>query len=527
MANKKKKQPPSLRRQIIKWTSLGVLALLLIVPYILLPDMDLPGTDVSGPLRPIDPSQCKLLLDVTAYDTNLEERVFHQQIFDEVLTLIRQAETFVYLDFFLWNSWQGAVPEDHRKLATELADALIQRKEEKPDLLVLALTDPINRIYGNDEEPFYHELAKQGIPVVFTDLDRLPASNLAYTPFERAYIRPFSRLPVIRRWFDRRAVKNLFDLQGEKISRRQVVNLLNFRANHRKVVIADDAEGRMRVVVTSFNPADGSSAHSNIGLLLEGPVARDALSEELKCVAWSAERPGQVLEESPGEVQRLLDALTPKADVPDTVEEPAVDQPAAQWLSEGAIRARLLLMLGEAGPGDQVDIGIFYLSDRDVVRAIADAAYAGADVRMIIDANRDAFGRIKNGVPNRPVAAELMKRSGGTGNLEIRWADTHGEQYHTKVLSVMNPDTGKYQLLCGSTNWTRRNIQDLNLEANVFIRNVPELSEAFSEYFERAWGNTDGLSYTLDYDRVAEGGWTLLRKTWMYRIQEATGLSTF
>src|SRR5699024_12297064 len=47
----------------------------------------------------------------------------------------------------------------------------------------------------------------------------------------------------------------------------------------------------------------------------------------------------------------------------------------------------------------------------------------------IFDPDEDAFGRKKNGVPNRSVADELV----GAG-VDVRWCDTHGEQCHAKFL---------------------------------------------------------------------------------------------
>jgi phosphatidylserine/phosphatidylglycerophosphate/cardiolipin synthase-like enzyme len=199
-----------------------------------------------------------------------------------------------------------------------------------------------------------------------------------------------------------------------------------------------------------------------------------------------------------------------------------------QYLTEEAIRRRIITMLDQSGPGDDVRIAIFYLSDRAVVRAIKDAAAGGANVRVIIDPNRDAFGRKKNGVPNRPVAAELTAFAADrAAKLKVRWADTHGEQFHTKALCISNPGTGKCQLLCGSANWTRRNLQNLNLEANLYLTGHPEPVNTFAAYFDKAWANQGKLRYTTDYDTYAETGFSLFRKKLLYRFQEASGLSTF
>ncbi len=50
---------------------------------------------------------------------------------------------------------------------------------------------------------------------------------------------------------------------------------------------------------------------------------------------------------------------------------------------------------------------MFYLSERQIIKALIAAQQRGVQVRVLLDPNKDAFGREKNGIPNRQVAAEL------------------------------------------------------------------------------------------------------------------------
>ena len=50
-------------------------------------------------------------------------------------------------------------------------------------------------------------------------------------------------------------------LGTEPATVRSYLALPNFKANHRKVLVADEGE-RFRAVITSANPHDGSSRHS-------------------------------------------------------------------------------------------------------------------------------------------------------------------------------------------------------------------------------------------------------------------------
>ena len=51
------------------------------------------------------------------------------------------------------------------------------------------------------------------------------------------------------------------------MSLRSYLEMLNFKANHRKVFVADSADGPV-TIVSSANPHDASSAHSNVALLI-------------------------------------------------------------------------------------------------------------------------------------------------------------------------------------------------------------------------------------------------------------------
>ena len=158
------------------------------------------------------------------------------------------------------------------------------------------------------------------------------------------------------------------------------------------------------------------------------------------------------------------------------------------------------------------------------MQAFKEAIGRGAQVRLLLDVNRDAFGREKNGIPNRAVAAELMELE-KDGQVDVRWAATHGEQFHAKVLRIFGE---RQNILClGSANWTRRNLDNLNLEANLLFEDAPSIGAQFDAYFETLWANSAGFEESLPYADWAEEGWSLRWKTWLYRFQEWSGASTF
>ena len=103
----------------------------------------------------------------------------------------------------------------------------------------------------------------------------------------------------------------------------------------------------------------------------------------------------------------------------------------------------------------------------------------------------------------------------------MRWYDTQGEQFHTKLLAFHT--TGGTTLIGGSANLTRRNLGDYSLEADLVVRASDDLGVQASDYFERLWSNGDG-QFSVPYEAYADDSWV---KRVIYRLQEFTGLSSF
>ncbi|WP_161810044.1 phospholipase D-like domain-containing protein [Steroidobacter agaridevorans] len=459
-----------------------------------------PGTDVSSPLITAAASDVQFLYDLT---TALPDgkAVREQRIFDEVFDIIDQAQSFVIADFFLLNDMMGAADGVYRPLSRQLADRLLARKAANPALNILLITDPINDVYGGMPSPLLNELRAAGIEVVSTNLDRLRDSNAIYSALWRMFLQWWGNSP------DGGSMMNPFAPPGSPpITFRSWLALANFKANHRKVILADRADGTLTGMVTSANPHDGSSSHSNVGLRFNGALAQEIVNSERAVARFSGWR-GQLYAPAP---------IPPATEPADPVQ--------LQFLTEEAIRDHLVGAIDTTRNGDAVSIATFYLSDRKIVKSLLNSASRGAKVRLILDPNKDAFGREKDGVPNRPVASELVRRS--DEKIQVRWYRTHGEQFHTKLALVTHGDRLIASL--GSANLTRRNIGNYNLEANVAV----ELSAAsplgieLISYFDRLWNNDGppGTSFTAGF-----GAWKDddTGRYWRYRLMEATGLSTF
>jgi phosphatidylserine/phosphatidylglycerophosphate/cardiolipin synthase-like enzyme len=443
------------------------------------------GISFAGPPRPAH--HVEFLADLTYVDP-LGERRVDQRIFDEVFGIIRQARRLIVTDMFLYNDFQGDVREETRPLSAELTETLLEQKRRYPAIEITVISDPINTVYGGLPSAQLDRLSEAGIQVVLTRLERLRDSNPAYSSFWRLFIRPFGNGRI-------GTLPNPFG--GGRVSLRTYLHLLNFKANHRKVLVADAGNDYV-ALVTSANPHDGSSAHGNVAVRFRGAAALDLLETERAVVEFSG---GALkLEEGP------------------TSAEPS--DASIEVVTEGQIGRSLLEVIARIGPNEAIDAAVFYLSDRRVIEALREAQRRGAQVRVLLDPNKDAFGMKKNGVPNRPVAHELRK-----AGIPVRWCDTHGEQCHAKMM-LLRPRAGPDVLVLGSANFTRRNLKDLNLETNIVVR-APRSHAVMRDaraYFELAWGNDTERKFSVAYEHYQDESWF---KRMLYRISEASGIGTF
>ena len=441
------------------------------------------GMSVDGKFHQVD--NVEFLTDIT-YEKN-DKAVMEQQLFERTLQIIDEAKEVLVIDLFLYNDDYNHQKATYDNRAEQLTKALIEKRKEQPDMPIQVITDNVNSGYGSIYPQFFKDLATQNIEVLTTNLTPLRDSNPLYSSVWRSYLQWW---PVSTNGF----LPNLFNPDGDKMSVGAYLDLVNFKANHRKIVLNEQEA----MVISANVSHDGSSLHSNIGFVVKGAIVKD-------------------IYESENAILHMSDKKLPK-NISFVADEPAGDI-NVKLVTEGKIQQALTKTIKQAKAGDTLKIGVFYIAEREIIHALKDAAKRGVNIQMILDANRDAFGIKKNGVPNRPVAHELMKED----NITVRWYDTHGEQYHSKFLMLNQADT--FTAIGGSANFTRRNIDDYNLETDLYMTMPKEKETArdMNAYFERLWTNQDGI-YTVDYEEFADGS---LWKTAMYRIQEFTGLSTF
>ncbi len=443
------------------------------------------GLDFTGKLRH---AEVKFIADQTYLDAQGKQQQQHH-IFDEMLKMIDEAQTTIVLDMFLFNQEVGESTLLQRQLTQQLTETLILKHGVQPNIEIKVITDPINSVYGGVMPQHYQKLRAAGINVIETDLTPLRASNPLWSGFWYICCQGLGN-NVEKGW-----LPNPFG--DEKITLRSYFNLFNFKANHRKTLVVDTAQG-WKALVTSANPHDGSSRHSNVALIVTGNTAIDVLKTEQAVGRMS------------------------KGDIPMVIVgefEAEKSLPQVQLLTEEAIYQATLTLIKTAKPQQQIDLAMFYLSERQIVKALIAAHQRGVKLRVLLDPNKDAFGRQKNGIPNRQVASEL-----NAAGITVRWCNTQGEQCHSKM--IIKHDAAQAELILGSANFTARNLKNYNLESDLRVlgaAKAPVFNDA-NQYFDTAWSNLDGKNMSVAYSQYADESQL---KYALYRLMEWSGLSTF
>lgn len=445
------------------------------------------GLSVSAPLREAENLQ---LLDDRTFVAADGERVSDQRIFAEILRLIAQARQLVVVDMFLYNEFAGGT--GYRPLTEDLTGALLAARQRHADMPIVLITDPFNTLYGGLPAPHLDKLRHAGIEVVMSDVDKLPASNPFWSGLWHLCCRHIGN-STEGGWLPN-------PVGAGEVTLRSYLALLNFRANHRKTLVVDEGDS-WTGLVTSANPHDASSRHSNNALVFRGDAALDLLATEIPVLTFSGVEPMIAWPQPPVTRQNL-------------------DGPLIQVLTEGQIRDAVLELIDSSDKGDQLDMEMFYLAHRPIITSLQRASQRGVEVRALLDPNKDAFGREKGGIPNRQAGWDLH-----AAGIAVRWCATRGEQCHRKWIRLDRAD-GNSEAIIGSANFTRRNLDNLNLETNVRLvaeREQPIMRQA-RELFERNWRNPDAALYSQPYADFADHSrW----RYWVYRFMEFSGLSTF
>ncbi|MFF2912294.1 phospholipase D-like domain-containing protein [Paenibacillus sp. NPDC057934] len=450
-----------------------------------------PGLSYESPSYKVN--QVHFWYDLTHAD-GTENGSQEEQILPRILKIIEESRQFLVVDMFLFNNYTHK-GQYFPPISKMLTDKLLAQKAAYPEMEIVFITDEVNTNYNSAPNPLLEEMKAADITVIMTDVDKLRDSTPVYSAIWRTFIQWFGQSG--KGW-----IPNLMASNGPKITARSYLKLLNVKANHRKLIMNETT-----ALISSGNVHDASAYNSNIALEVQGPILADILQTEQAAAHLSGT--GPLLRKEPVFSQAN--------------EGNAEEHLEVRYLTEGKIYTYTLEAISSAQQGDTVWMGMFYLADDKIIKALLEASKRGAIVRLLLDPNQNAFGRDKIGIPNRPVAMDLNRRS--DGKIAIRWYNTTKEQYHAKLLFV-SKENGKSVVLGGSSNFTARNLDDYNLENNLWVttqRNQPLYTEV-EAYFTRLWNN-DGAAYSLPLDTYqSEVTWI---KYMVFRMQKFLGFTTF
>jgi len=469
-----------------------------------------PGLHIVGAWQTLPANAPRFLRDLSAADANGAPLV-EQQIDAELSGMVSRARQFIILDTGLFGDLPAAGPHASRlrtalPIAAGLVDTLLRAKSQHPDLAILILTDPSTLQMGSVQQ-LLERTEISGVEVLAVDVARLRAPDPVFRSFWNLCCRWWSRASSSAEW------PNPLEVGPPGVSMQLWGELRAYQRSHRQVLIADDGAAGLDALVFSRPLHAEAGIHSATALKLSGAALEPLIESEFVLAQFSGWSDGGAMQ---ARAQRLLEPQRRP------VLTGGGDAARARVLTEGAIGTALVARIDAAGRGDQVEIAAMFLSQRELVRALLDAARRGVKVRLLLDPDKDGYGYDHSGLPNRQVASELISTS--DGSIRVRWYRTHGERFSPGFALIQNAT--RAWLMVGTSTLSRLDLGDFNLAAAAVVDvppNAPAAADALG-WFDALWYNraSTGTEYSSDADVYADASQL---RYWQYRLFEAMGTS--
>ena len=473
-----------------------------------------PGVHISGPWLPVPADAVRFLYNQTAADGQ-GQPLIEQQIDSQMLQMIARARELLVLDTGLFGDLGASGPAASRMraaapLAAPLTEALLRARSLHPALAALVLTDR-SSVLMDASGALLGRLRQAGIQVLVVDEDRLRSPDGGFAALWELCCRWWTTTQLRGAWPNPLMVGPSglsFGLWGA---------LQGYQRSHRQLLIADDGAGGLDGLVFSRPLHAEAGLHSASALQLSGGALEPVLESEFVIAQFSGWQDGGVVQ---ARAQRLLEQQRRSAVPPPR----GVGAARARVLTEGAIGDTLVRRIDATGAGDRIAIAALYLSQRELVRALLDAARRGVAVRVLLDPGKDGYGFERSGLPNRQVSSELIVQSDGA--IRVRWYRTHGEQFSPGVVLVQ--DAARDWLLVGTASLSRYDLDDFNL-TSAFVVELPSGAGVATNalaWFDTLWYNRapSGVEYTSDADVFADASQI---RYWQYRALESSGVAYF
>ena len=469
-----------------------------------------PGLHIAGAWAALPASAPHFLRDLSAADANGAPLV-EQQIDAELIGMIARARQLVLLDTGLFGDLPAAGPRASRlraalPIASGLVETLLRAKTQHPELQILILTDP-STLSMSGTQQLLERTATSGIEVLAVDVARLRAPDPAFRSFWDLCCRWWSRAAPSAAW------PNPLEVGPAEVSMQLWGELRGYQRSHRQLLIADDGAGGLDALVFSRPLHAEAAIHSATALKVSGSAIEPLIESEFALAQFSGWSDGGAMQ---ARSQRLLELQRRQ------LRSDSADGARARLVTEGAIATALIDRIDTAGSGDFIAIAALYLSQRELCRALLDAARRGVSVRLLLDPGKDGYGYEHPGIPNRQVASELISTSDGA--IRVRWYRTHGERF-SPGFALIRGATRSW-LMVGTATLSRLDLGDFNLAAAAVV-DVPDEAPAAAEalgWFDALWYNraSSGTEYTSDADVYADASQL---RYWQYRLFEAMGTS--
>lgn len=431
------------------------------------------------------------------YDLNYEKdgkRVFERQIWDQVYKLLDESKEFFLMDIFVFNDYLGKGVREKLEpidIATEFSEKILEKRKKDPNVEIYLILDESNTFYGAFDNPTHKKLEEAGVKIGYIDITKLRDPLILYSKPWRLFIQPFGNPK------NKGKTNNPVYEGTDKVTIRSILRALNAKANHRKLIMNEST-----AILTSANPHAEGSKHSNVAFRFSSPILKEI---------YAAEQASAKLTKKDGSLKQHLPNKT--FNIPESTN----DKIKLQYFTESQTAKDISKELANTLPGEKVIIAQFFLSDRGIINDIRKAVRRGVKFEIILN-NSTA------GLPNKAAAGELMKYARKHGyDLQVRFYNKGEEMYHSKLMSILKKE---YLITYGgSTNFTRRNMRDYNLENEIKIISHYDqnFSKSILDYYDRIWSNRDGI-FTLDYDDHKN---EKVLNDLLFRFVEINGLGIF
>jgi len=423
------------------------------------------------------------------------ETHYERQIWEQAYDILDKAEDFFLMDIFVFNDFLGkGVKEKLQPLpiAEEFAQKILEKRKKDPNVEIYLILDESNTFYGAFDNKTHKKLEEAGVKIGYVDLTKLRDPMLVYSAPWRLFIQPFGNPK------NRGKTKNPIYEGTDKVTIRSILRALNAKANHRKLIMNETT-----AMLTSANPHAEGSKHSNVAFKFSSPIIKEI---------YEGEKPAAKITKKDGSLKQKL----PDKDF-SKIPFSSNDKLKLQYFTNGATAKDISQELKNTQFGEKVIIAQFFLADRGIINNIRKAARRGVKFEIILN-NSNA------GLPNKAAAGELMKYARKHNyDINVKFYNKGEEMYHVKMLSILKKD---YLITYGgSTNFTRRNMRNFNLENELKIMSAydQKISKDILDYYDRLWTNRDG-EFTLPYDTEKN---EKLMNDLLFRFMEMNGFGAF